>query len=185
MTKTGLFAKLRDTRVSRLRILGVTAVAVLAGSFLVCGFAGVRFNSSPSLPVGMYITTADERSNLVEFCPAEPFGSFSIARGYRDAGTCRDGAAPLLKPVVASAGDAVELSARGISVNGVLLPNTAPLSKDSKGRPLRAWPFGRYSVAPGTVWVASSHHPRSFDSRYFGPISTAAIRHRLKPFLTL
>ena len=66
-----------------------------------------------------------------------------------------------------------------------LLPNTAPLSKDTKGRPLEAWPFGRYVVAPGTVWVASSYHPRSFDSRYFGPISTAAIRHRLKPFLTL
>ena len=79
----------------------------------------------------------------------------------------------------------VELSARGISVNGVLLPNTAPLSKDTKGRPLEAWPFGRYPVTPGTVWVASSYHPRSFDSRYFGPISTSAIRHRLKTFLTL
>ena len=31
--------------------------------------------------------------------------SLSIVRGYRDPGTCRDGAAPLLKPVVASAGD--------------------------------------------------------------------------------
>lgn len=185
MTKTGLFAKLRDTRVSPVRKLGATAVAVLVGSFLVCGFVGVRFNSSPSLPVGMYVTTADEHANLVEFCPAEPSASLSITRGYRDPGNCLDGAAPLLKPVVASAGDAVELSARGIFVNGVLLPNTAPLSKDSKGRPLVAWPFGRYSVAAGTVWVASSYQRRSFDSRYFGPISTAAIRHRLRPFLTL
>jgi len=168
-----------------MRRLGVTAVAVLTGSFLVCGFVGVRFNFSPSLPVGMYVTTADEHANLVEFCPAEPSASLSITRGYRDPGNCPDGAAPLLKPVVASAGDVLELSARGVSVNGTLLANTAPLSKDSKGRPLGAWPFGRYCVVPGTVWVASSHHPRSFDSRYFGPISTAAIRHRLKPFLTL
>jgi conjugative transfer signal peptidase TraF len=167
------------------RKLGITAAAALTGSFLVCGFTGVRFNSSPSLPLGMYVTTADEHANLVEFCPAEPFASLSIARAYRDTGTCRDGAAPLLKPVVASAGDAVELSARGISVNGLLLPNTAPLSKDTKGQPLRAWPFGRYFVVPGTVWVASSYHPRSFDSRYFGPISITAIRDRLKPFLTL
>jgi len=182
---TGLFARLRDTRVSRVRKLGVTAAAVLTGSFLVCGFVGVRFNSSPSLPVGLYVITTDEHANLVEFCPAEPFASLSIARGYRDPGACRDGAAPLLKPVVASAGDAVELSSRGISVNGVLLLNTAPLSKDSKGRPLGAWRFGRSFVAPGTVWVASSYHPRSFDSRYFGPITTTAIRHRLKPFLIL
>lgn len=106
-------------------------------------------------------------------------------RGYRGSGACRDGAAPLLKPVVAKAGDTVELSARGIAVNGTLLPNTAPLSKDSQSRPLSAWPFGYYVVASDTVWVASTYHARSFDSRYFGPISTAAIRGRLKPFLTL
>jgi len=185
MTMTGLFDRLRETRVSRVRKLAVTAVAVLIGSFQICGFVGLRFNSSPSLPMGLYLTTADRRARLIEFCPAEPFAALAIARGYRDFGVCRDGAAPLLKPVVASAGDAVELSARGISVNGVLLPNTAPLSKDTKGRPLEVWPFGRYIVAPETVWVASSYHPWSFDSRYFGPLSTAAIRYRLKPFLTL
>ena len=40
-------------------------------------------------------------------------------------------------------------------------------------------------VTPGTVWVASSYHSRSFDSRYFGPVYTTAIRHRLKALLTL
>jgi conjugative transfer signal peptidase TraF len=185
MKMTGLFARLRDTRVSRVRKLAVTAAAVLIGSFQVCGLVGLRFNSSSSLPMGLYVTTTDDMANLVEFCPAEPFAALAVTRGYRDPGTCRDGAAPLLKPVVASAGDAVELSPRGVSVNGVLLPNTAPLSNDTKGRPLKAWPLGRYIVAPETVWVASSYHPRSFDSRYFGPISIAAIRSRLKPFLTL
>jgi conjugative transfer signal peptidase TraF len=135
--------------------------------------------------MGLYITTADSGANLVEFCPVEPFATLAIVRGYRDSGICPDGAAPLLKPVVAKPGDVVELSARGISVNGALLSNTAPLSKDGKGRHLKPWPFGRYVVASGTVWVASSYHPRSFDSRYFGPISTAAIRERLKGLLTL
>ena len=155
-------------------------------SFQICGFAGVRFNTSPSLPVGVYITTTDSAADLVEFCPAEPFASLAITRGYRDTGICRDGAAPLMKPVVANSGDMVELSSRGISVNGLLLPNnTAPLLKDTKGRPLRAWSFGRYVVSPNTVWVASSYNPRSFDSRYFGPLLIAAIRCRLKAFLTL
>jgi conjugative transfer signal peptidase TraF len=185
MTMIGLFDRLRETRASRVRKLAVTAVAVLSGSFQICGFVGLRFNSSPSLPVGVYVTTTDHRANLVEFCPEEPFAALAIKRGYRDPGSCRDGAAPLLKPVVASANDSVELSARGISVNGVLLPNTAPLSKDTKGRPLEAWRFGRYIVAPEAVWVASSYHPRSFDSRYFGPLATAAILYRLKPLLTL
>jgi len=163
----------------------LAATGLVLATFQLSGALGLRINTSPSLPVGLYLTTADAGANLVEFCPAEPFATLSIVRGYRDPGTCRDGAAPLLKPVVARSGDVVEVSARGISVNGALLPNTAPLATDTKGRHLEAWPPGRYVVDPGTIWVASSYHPRSFDSRYFGPLSTAAIRHRLKAFLTL
>lgn len=181
----GLLDRLRKTRFSVIRRLTLVAAGVLVGTFQFCGFGGLRINTSPSLPVGLYFTSADDNANLVEFCPAEPFATLAIVRGYRGAGVCRDGAAPLLKPVVAKAGDVVEVSARGMSVNGVVLPNTAPLSKDTKGRPLEAWPFGSYVVAPETVWVASSYHPRSFDSRYFGPLSTAAIRAHVKPFLTV
>lgn len=185
MTVTGLFSRFRETSFSRARKLLVMAGAVFIGVFLLCGSTGIRFNTSPSLPLGLYIITADATATLVEFCPAEPFASFSISRGYRDRGACGDGAAPLLKPVIASAGDLVELSARGISVNGVLLQNTTPLQKDSAGRPLRAWPFGRYAVDENTIWVASTYQARSFDSRYFGPVSRNLVRHRLKPFLTL
>ncbi len=185
MTLTGLFNNLRETSASQMRKVAVTAAIAFTGAFLFCGWLGLRFNTSPSLPLGLYVTTTDGSASLAEFCPAEPFATFSIARGYRDPGACRDGAAPLLKPIVASAGDTVELSAVGISVNGVLLRNTAPLAKDSAGRPLSPWPFGRYLVARDTVWVASTYQPRSFDSRYFGPLSTGIIRHRLKPLLTL
>lgn len=181
----GLLDRLRKTRFSVIRRLVLVAAGVSVGTFQFCGFLGLRINTSPSLPVGLYFTSSDSNANLVEFCPAEPFARLAIVRGYRDSGACRDGAAPLLKPVVAKAGDVVDLSARGISVNGLLLPNTAPLSKDTKGRPLEAWRFGRYVVAPETVWVASSYHPRSFDSRYFGPLSTAAIRAHVKPLLTV
>jgi conjugative transfer signal peptidase TraF len=185
MTLTGLFNNFRETSASRMRKLAVTAAIVFTGAFLLCGWLGLRFNTSASLPLGLYVTTTDGSASLVEFCPAEPFATFAIARGYRDPGACRDGAAPLLKPVVASAGDTVELSAHGISVNGILLRNTAPLPKDSAGRPLSAWPFGRYVVARDTVWVASIYQPRSFDSRYFGPLPMSIIRQRLKPFFTL
>jgi conjugative transfer signal peptidase TraF len=172
-------------KLGKIRRATLVAAGVVVATFQLSGSLGLRINTSPSLPMGLYITTADAGANMVEFCPAEPFATLSIVRGYRDPGTCRDGAAPLLKPVIARSGDVVEVSARGISVNGALLPNTAPLATDTKGRHLEAWPSGRYVVAPGTVWVASSYHPRSFDSRYFGPLATAAIRRRLKTFLTL
>jgi len=172
-------------RARTLRRTGLVAFGVALAVFQVGGFVGLRINLSPSLPMGLYLTTPNANASMVEFCPVEPFATFAIKRGYRDPGTCRDGAAPLLKPVVAKSGDVVEVSPRGIAVNGTLLPNTAPLTKDTKGRTLDAWPSGRYVVDEGTVWVASTYHPRSFDSRYFGPIPETIIRNRVKPFLTL
>ena len=177
---TGLSDRFRNTRRAALVGVGITVAA-----FQLSGSLGLRINISPSLPMGLYITTADANAKLVEFCPVEPFATLSRVRGYRAPGTCGDGADPLLKPVVAKAGDVVEVSALGISVNGTLLHNTGPLSADTRGRRLDAWPSGHYVVAPGTIWVASAYHPGSFDSRYFGPVATAAIRHRLKAFLTL
>ena len=181
---TGLLDRLRGTRIEVLRRIAIVAVGVSVFTFQLCGFLGIKINTSPSLPLGLYVGTSDPNANLIEFCPAEPFASLAIARGYRNEGTCPDGAAPLLKPIAAKPGDSVELSKRGIEVNGKLLPNTAPLEVDTKARPLTAWRFGCYTVQPGTVWVASSYNPRSFDSRYLGPIAVSSIRGRLRPLLT-
>jgi conjugative transfer signal peptidase TraF len=153
-------------------------------TFQMCGWLGIRINTSPSLPLGLYIVTSNAGANLVEFCPVQPFASLAILRGYRDQGACQDGGSPLLKPIVAKPGDLVQFSERGISVNSKLLPNTEPLTKDTKGRTLKSWPFGRYAVQPGSVWVGSSYNRRSFDSRYFGPIPTNTIRKHLRPLLT-
>ena len=184
MRMTGLFTRIRQTRFSSVRRLALIALSVAIGTFQLCGLAGLRINTTQSLPMGFYITGTEPHANLIEFCPAEPFASLAIERDYRDPGNCPDGAAPLLKPVVAHAGDVVEVSRKGIAVNGSLLRNTAALKTDTKGRPLTAWKFGQYVVAPGTVWVASSYNPRSFDSRYFGPIPVSAIRDHLRPLLT-
>jgi type IV secretory pathway protease TraF len=58
------------------------------------------------------------------------------------------------------------------------------MAADFKGRPLASWPSGHYEVASGEIWVASSFNARSFDSRYFGPVSVAAIHERLRPLVT-
>ena len=184
MTMTGLFGRFRNTRPEAVKRLGLIAVGLLIGTFQLCGWVGLRINASPSLPVGLYVTSSRPEASLAEFCPAEPFASLASSRGYRDRGACRDGATPLLKPVVARAGDVVEVSEQGIAVNGRLLPNSAARRADTHGRPLPTWPFGRYIVAPDTVWVASSYEARSFDSRYFGPIPTSSIRDRVRPLLT-
>lgn len=162
----------------------ILASAVLTGICIVFQAAGIRLNTSASLPIGLYRATADKAARLIAFCPTGLAASLSASRGYRGRGNCPDGAEPLLKPIVAVAGDVVEVSPQGVAVNGRLLSNSAPRAFDTKRRPLPHWPFGDYRVAPGTVWVISSYNARSFDSRYFGPVSTSAIRARLQPVLT-
>src|ERR1700719_2880051 len=81
---------------------------------------GIRFNLTPSLPRGFYITSHSRSANLVEFCPQGTAASISLSRQYRTAGACPDGGAPLLKPAVAFPRDQVQASADGIRVNGQL-----------------------------------------------------------------
>ena len=50
--------------------LSVLAVGIL---FWGASAMGIRLNSSPSLPVGVYQVTSDPGATLIEFCPAEPF----------------------------------------------------------------------------------------------------------------
>lgn len=184
MTRHGLWPQLRSTNPRTAARIGVVAFSVCAGSLALLGVLGIRINASPSLPLGLYIVTSDPKASLVEFCPAEPFGSLAATRGYRTKGSCPDGATPLMKPVVARAGDHVLVTAQGLSVNGKLLPNTAPRGTDTMGRPMPSWPVGSHRVMPGTVWVASSHNPRSFDSRYFGPVAMSSISVHLRPLFT-
>lgn len=154
----------------------VLALAPALFTFIVFEAAHLRINLSESLPVGLYRVSSS--GAFVEFCPDDH--GLSARRHYRARGLCPDGADPLLKPVVARAGDEVVLSAAGMKVNGKLLLNTAPLGRDSQGRALAQWPYGHYRIATGMLWVASTYNSRSYDSRYFGAIRESAVRARLR-----
>jgi conjugative transfer signal peptidase TraF len=158
----------------------IPVAAAMLFSFAALGAARLRINTTNSLPVGLYLVTDDPHAEFVDFCPEGSIATLSATRGYRPPGGCPDGAAPLLKPVIARVGETVSVNDDGIRVGGRLLPNTAPRTVDSAGRPLAPWPQGLYVVSPGSVWVASTYHPNSFDSRYFGPIPARLIRHRLR-----
>src|SRR5271165_2413187 len=126
-----------------------------------------------------------QAANLVEFCPEGEAGAISLERAYRMAGgTCPDGGSPLMKPIAAVAGDRVEVTTYGIQVNGKLIPNSAAHFRDHRGRPLKPWPAGQYTVPTGKLWVISDFNSWSFDSRYFGPIPYSLVQHRLRPLWT-
>ena len=176
--------------VARLRslfvLLGAWALIVL---FLWTGF-GVVFNYTHSAPFGLYREQFDSEAGIhdpapyVFFCPDRRWTSMRGEPNYRDPmRTCPDGLSPLIKPVVAWPGDLVSVSANGISVNGQMLKNSAPIERDSKGQQLHTFAAGEYRVGPKELWVVSSFSPRSFDSRYFGPIPLKSVHSWLRPLL--
>ena len=68
----------------------------------------------------------------------------------------------------------------GLTSGGVLLPSSAPRLLDSAGLPLPHAAFGTYRLPPGSVWLYAPE-PRSFDSRYFGPLPAKDLLYRLAP----
>ena len=176
----------RSSRPARKRrpVLLATAITFIS-TIGIAGIAGVRWNPTASVRTGLYVITDDVNAPLVAFCPTGEAATEAIARGYRPRGLqCPDKYAALLKPVAARAGDTVEVSQNGISVNGRLLPNTASFKTDVKKRPMHVWPNGTYIVQPGTVWVLSTYNKYSYDSRYYGPIQLSTVITHAKPFWT-
>jgi conjugative transfer signal peptidase TraF len=165
-------------------------VGVLAALAVLLSFC--RFNTSGSLPRGLYLEAprgwlgrAPARGDLVLACAPPAGGELARRRGYLGDGPCNagaaGGAAQLGKVVVAVAGDEVTFDRAGLAVNGRAVPVSRPAARDTAGRPLAHYPFGRCRTKPGELWLLAPYHPRSYDSRYFGPVAAAAIRGWLIP----
>lgn len=79
---------------------------------------------------------------------------------------------PLLKRVGAVAPQHVCVLAHQVRIDGV--PVAAALPADRLGRPLPSLQLCR-RLEPGELFLLSATNPASFDSRYFGPVSTSAV----------
>ena len=168
-------------------LLGAGAV-VTALAFCEFGFV---FNFTHSAPFGIYRQAAEptlatrKNSPYAFFCPDQRWpGLRNNPNTRRSLGTCPDGYAALLKPVVAWPGDVVTTSPAGVIVDGIPVPNSSPLTRDSLGRELHPYPYGTYKVAQDQIWVVSSYSSRSFDSRYFGAVPLRTVREWVRPFIT-
>ena len=170
-----------------IRIL-VVGAAVVAAAVLAHG-AGVVINATPSMSQGVWQTTdqALARSVVVVACPpSTPALKLGADRHYLSSGDCPSFDEPLIKPIAAVPGDTVVVQPDGlIEVNGTPLTNSRSLHHDDDGRPLSGVPAGTYTVAPGQVWLISTYSPRSFDSRYLGPVPISSIRGTVKPLWTV
>jgi conjugative transfer signal peptidase TraF len=171
----------------RLRPRTPAPILVAAGAALVLWTveaSGLRFNASPSVPVGVYrlVDAPVERGALVAACLRERYGRLGRERGYLRRGSCPGGAAPVVKRIGASGGDHVQVSDEGVFVNGGFLEEAAPPT-DSRERPLVPWPPGSFRLASEELWLYSDRSS-SWDSRFFGPVRRPAVLGVARPIWT-
>ncbi len=158
-----------------IRVLSTTA-AVL-GFIVIAGIgAGLRINTTPSEPLGLWrIRPLDRKAiagDVVFICPpTTEVMRLARNRGYLRDGLCPGGFAPLIKTVAATAGQHVTIN-ESVSIDGLPLLQSSLLASDGKGRPLA--PYAGGTVSPGEVFLYSPY-AGSYDSRYFGPLPAAGI----------
>lgn len=161
------------------------AAVLLTGTAL-AHQAGFIFNTTASVPVGLWhvqpITQEIQSGQIISICPTDkPIFRLARSRGYIPSGICPGRYEPLLKRVVGMPGDVITITQSGFMVNGKNIPNSKAKSMDSAGRPLRSLPLGTYQVAPGSLWLISTHNTNSFDSRYFGPLPIGNVKGLARP----
>jgi conjugative transfer signal peptidase TraF len=156
----------------------------LAGAMLAAILGlGLRVNLSPSAPRGLYraVTGSPTRGAWVAACVSLEAAALGRVRGYLLPGPCAGGVQPVIKPVVAVAGDVVELGPQAVIVNGQRLPGSSSTDVDSLGLPLPHAVWGRHVVPADEFWLVSTRVPNSWDSRYLGPFSRSQVRAVASP----
>lgn len=170
------------------RVAAIPAIAAASTAIWIAAALPVRINWTTSAPLGVYSihrSAGIARNDLVAVCLPDSVAALGLARGYVSAGSCSNGTSPVLKQVIAVAGDDVVLQRDFLAVNGRVVDHSRRHSTDSIGRPLGALPVGHRPVRDDEVWVLGIRRERSWDSRYFGPVPVASIVAIARPLLTL
>ncbi|WP_084267422.1 conjugative transfer signal peptidase TraF [Azohydromonas lata] len=166
-------------------VVGVLGVLLVLGALIV-HVLGLRWNSTASIPRGLYISTDEpvRPGAYVFVCPppTEPF-VLARARGYLDGGACPGQFQGLMKLVVAADHDRVEFAADAVRVNGHALPASRRIEQDGMGRPL-PHPVSASTTLDHEVLLMGEGNPKSFDARYFGPVPVSQVQAVIRPVLT-
>lgn len=157
------------------------AIAIAAGQ------AGLRINTSASVPRGVYWLSSRPAAVgvYVAVCPP-PWRVFeqARARGYLWRGPCAGNYGQMIKVLAAGPGNAVRIDADGVRIDGRLWPGSEPLRADATGWVLPQLAGLRTTLSDHAALVMSQECAQGFDSRYFGPLPITAITATAIPLLT-
>ena len=158
-----------------LPLLAVVGLASLTWASFANPMPRVIYNASDSVPVGWYRIgpsgTLHVGSFVLVHLPAAP-RTLAAQRGYLPWHI------PLLKRIGAMAPQTVCIRDGIVRIDGMQV--AATLRVDGSGRRLTAWSQCR-RLRAGELFLLSTTNPASFDSRYFGPVSTSAVIGQAQP----
>ena len=162
-------------------VVSLALLSVLAGVGLL---AGLRVNLTPSYPLGLWRIEPLNRDvavgDKIFICPPATMAfATALERGYLGHGLCPGWFSPLIKTVVAVAGQHVVVDG-SVAVDGVRLPHSSVRPVDGRGRALASADGG--IVSAGKLFLFSEF-AGSYDSRYFGPIPAAGVLGLAQPLL--
>ncbi|MDR6623825.1 S26 family signal peptidase [Caulobacter segnis] len=165
----------------RVMVAGGLALVALAAPMRLDPAPRLVWNATASAPVGLWAITPGApiaAGDTVLALAPEPARRLAAARGYLPFNI------PLLKAVAAIEGDTVCADGHVVRVNDAVVAIGRPRDgqgrpRDGQGRPLPGW-RGCVRLTEGAALLINPA-PDSFDSRYFGPVSGAAIIGRARP----
>lgn len=152
-----------------LALASACGIAALAWAAFAAPRLRVVYNASASVPVGWYRIGAAHELRAGDIVLTHlPAAAAALAdqRGYLPTHV------PLLKRIGAIAPQQVCSRGGVIRINGVQV--AVALRADRWRRPLPQWSQCR-RLAEGELFLLSTKHPASFDSRYYGPVSAANV----------
>ncbi|MGN6690895.1 MAG: S26 family signal peptidase [Sphingopyxis sp.] len=161
-----------------LGVIGAIAILLTTVPLFVDLPLRLLWNASASVPVGLYVVSEEMpgRGELAVVRPARGVAAYMARRRYVPLGV------PLLKPVAATAGATICRDGGAVTIEGRLAATA--LAADRLGRPLPVW-HGCRTLGANELFLLADGSPASFDSRYFGPVTTGHVIGRAAPVWTV
>ncbi|RJT31475.1 S26 family signal peptidase [Mesorhizobium waimense] len=174
--------RLISSRLRRIRARNAIAIAAIGVGLI--GFTAFEkpspwlvWNASASAPVGLYRVAAGvpARGDLVFVRAPDSTSALAAQRAYLPRNV------PLVKRLAAPPREHVCAFNEAIIIGGEIVARR--FATDVQGRPLPWWNACR-KLADDEVFLLNGEAPRSFDSRYFGPVPASNVIGRLVPIWT-
>ena len=162
---------------------------ILMGSiallFLLISKLPIRINLTPSVKKGIYILKSPnnlKNGDYIAVCLSKDLSKRIYDMGYiRKGSDCHGQYEALLKKIIATPKDKIQIINHYVFING---KNTKLKIKtlDRKNHPIPSTNFRNKFTLNG-FWVIGDNHPDSYDSRYFGQVSTNQILYKASPWI--